>query len=71
MTEAISMMEWLRHRAIQCRSSSVLRIYQKQFVQMWKDEFGTTDTIPKDFKNEIDTLYREYKDKEKDNEQRI
>ena len=68
MTEAESMMEWLRYRANMCRSSGVLRLYQMTFVEMWKEHFGTTDNIPRDFKDEIESIYRQYKQRESENE---
>lgn len=56
VTEEESLMMWLDHR-LEHATSSQFRFLVDEFKKMWVDQFGSEDSIPEDFKENVSQLY--------------
>lgn len=63
--EAASIIAWTERRLEMCVSSSTVRAYIKLFKQMWKESFGSLDSVPQEFKDKVEKLHNELKVKER------
>ncbi len=57
-----SMIQWLEHR-IENASYYTIPIYVGQFEDMWMEEFGTLEHIPKELKRKVSTKYKQLRKK--------
>jgi hypothetical protein len=61
--EAASIIAWTERR-LEHSDSGMVRFYANEFKKMWLESFGSLENVPQEFKDKVETLYDELKEKE-------